>query len=937
MVYFLIRKLKNKKWMNGCILLGLIMLTGMLSALPMFQNGAYNNLLRNGFENYIREYNKCPAVIGKTKQLDSGQFQDLKAVVEDVEDYQSIWLQYLTLEPETVQTSILLSAKPAKGNYSSGNYYLHIACMPDLEKHIRIVNGNNYTGNSCIISGSLMDRYGLVTGETLTFDMDGEDGKPVELTISGVYDVADPEDLFWYQTPTDLDKVVFVPETLFDMLLKEDAGTVLYQSSMMFDYRDITGKNVEDVAFYLEEFHRLDETFFDGFSGILKDYRRDAKTVSVIIFVLELPVIALLFAFIYMVSNQIMEMEAGEIAMLKSRGAGKWQIVKLYGGQALALNALSFFPGILLGVVFCRIAAAADGFMQFTGRTVSGYALTGKMLVYGFAGLVAADLFMILPVFRHQKASVVEHKQKNVKKKEKPFWNRYYLDVAGMAVTVYLLYSYTRQWQVTALSILQGESVDPVMFLDTVFFILAMGFFSLRLLHLLIRMIYRFQEGKLTPAIYASFLQIIRTFYKQGFLHIFIIMTIAMGSFYANMAQTVNENETERIAYNLGSDMVVAESFPLRIYRPKRDVTLWQYEEPDYGRYSNIPDTICNSMTKVLEDDNVEVRVSGKRLDRCHLMAVHTKEFGETAKLKDGLNDAHWHYALNALGQTPNGVIISENMAEECNLKVGDDLVYSRFSPLKNEEGKSIGAVNGKVCAIVKAWPGHQSYQYEYGEDGGVKESEHYLLVTNYAYTVSVFGITPYKIWMKLGGDGKSALDKDAAERAAQFLADQGIQAEISSIADQVGKKKSSAMIQITNGMFTLSFIVAVILCIVGFFIYWFNSIRQRELLFGIYRAMGMRMEELKKMLVSEQIFSSLSAALFGAGIGILTTLLFARLLAVVYLPMQHNIPVFLVFGGWHLLRLAVLFAVMFIACIRALWHKVGEMRIAQVLKLGED
>ena len=47
-----------------------------------------------------------------------------------------------------------------------------------------------------------------------------------------------------------------------------------------------------------------------------------------------------------------------------------------------------------------------------------------------------------------------------------------------------------------------------------------------------------------------------------------------------------------------------------------------------------------------------------------------------------------------------------------------------------------------------------------------------------------------------------------------------------------------SPMVQITNGMYTLGFLISLILCFVGFFIYWLRSIRQRQELFGIYRAM---------------------------------------------------------------------------------------------------
>ena len=141
----------------------------------------------------------------------------------------------------------------------------------------------------------------------------------------------------------------------------------------------------------------------------------------------------------------------------------------------------------------------------------------------------------------------------------------------------------------------------------------------------------------------------------------------------------------------------------------------------------------------------------------------------------------------------------------------------------------------------------------------------------------------------------------------------------------------------ITNGLFSLSFIVAVVLCLVGFLIYWITSIKQRELLFGIYRAMGMSMKEINKMLINEQIFSSVLASLAGYGVGALTTMLFVKLIAIVYLPETHNIPISLAVNPMDIIKLTAVVIVMFIACFIVIRTILKKMNITQALKLGED
>lgn len=80
-------------------------------------------------------------------------------------------------------------------------------------------------------------------------------------------------------------------------------------------------------------------------------------------------------------------------------------------------------------------------------------------------------------------------------------------------------------------------------------------------------------------------------------------------------------------------------------------------------------------------------------------------------------------------------------------------------------------------------------------------EQEKYLIVANYATVVEKFGMTPYSVWMNLS-KGKTVDDIYKNLTSAQQLIDEN---------------KNSATVQITNGMFTLSFILSLIVCSVGF------------------------------------------------------------------------------------------------------------------------
>ena len=98
-----------------------------------------------------------------------------------------------------------------------------------------------------------------------------------------------------------------------------------------------------------------------------------------------------------------------------------------------------------------------------------------------------------------------------------------------------------------------------------------------------------------------------------------------------------------------------------------------------------------------------------------------------------------------------------------------------------------------------------------------------------------------------------------------------------------------------------------------------------------------MSMKEINKMLINEQIFSSVLASLAGYGVGALTTMLFVKLIAIVYLPETHNIPISLAVNPMDIIKLTAVVIVMFIACFIVIRTILKKMNITQALKLGED
>lgn len=152
------------------------------------------------------------------------------------------------------------------------------------------------------------------------------------------------------------------------------------------------------------------------------------------------------------------------------------------------------------------------------------------MLVYAVAAAVIMVLFITVPVWKKSKDAISERSRERISKK-KPLWEKCFIDIILLALSAYLLYNYNKQKSTLAISVLENRSIDPVMILDNSLFIFAAALLCVRLTGLIILLVDRLFKKHFSPAMYASFLQLKRTRYNQGFLAVFLIMTVAGGIF----------------------------------------------------------------------------------------------------------------------------------------------------------------------------------------------------------------------------------------------------------------------------------------------------------------------------------------------------------------------------------------------------------------------
>lgn len=193
----------------------------------------------------------------------------------------------------------------------------------------------------------------------------------------------------------------------------------------------------------------------------------------------------------------------------------------------------------------------------------------------------------------------------------------------------------------------------------------------------------------------------------------------------------------------------------------------------------------------------------------------------------------------------------------------------------------------------------------------------------------SAWGITPYQVWIKTDGSSQ-ALYEYANESETVYTVFEDTAAELVDL-------KNDPVFQGTNGVLTIGFMVVLLLCAVGFLIYWILSIQSRTLQFGIFRAMGMSGREVLSMLLNEQLFISGTSICGGVVIGQIVSRLYVPMIQIAYSPADRVIPLDIISETGDYLRLGIVIGLIIVSCMIVLGVLVSRIKISQALKLGED
>ncbi len=942
MLGVMFQKLWAKKWMFSCLLLGSVLLIATAISFPMYEIAAFDRMLRDEFRSSEINTGVWPAKLSAVDTSMKGtegenlrRYEEKFAAIAQrlgVETKEQIYFYRLT--------QWTLKALGKRNDVWPG--VLRLGTASNLEEHVDILAGEMYSEDGLAEDGAIevlinqkcMVRTNMLVGEMLeSTTLKDADGIPYKLRIVGIYKEKG-NDPYWEIGANYMNETCMLEEGLFrNLFLGSDINrhNITCRYCYLFEYEALDAAQAEGLITKIQE----DEYVAQECLGLLQDFQAKRGRVSTTLFILQVPVLMLLGAFLFMVSGQMYELERNEISVIKSRGSSGFQIFRLYLYQTVFLTVVGVLLGVPLGGVFCKILGSASNFLEFGLRRSLEIRFEGIVWIYLAVAVLATVLIMTMPAIRHSKVSIVNLKQGRALKK-RSWWERVFLDVICLGIGLYGYYNYSHNQDAVMRNLMTDQSLDPLLYISSSLFIVGMGLLFLRLQPFLVKLVYLVGQRFWHPSSYASFLENMKNGRKQQFIMLFLILTVSLGAFHATVARTILQNARKNVEYMDGADIIIKEVWRDNAALAAEESNVQPgYYEPDFQKYTTLE--AAESYTKVYYDDpktNGKVNVYFEE-GNLTFMGIHSKEFGENTSLDRALLDRHYYEYLNLLADNPDGLLVSRNVQTKLGYQEGDYFSFLYEYTIGSDDTRMTfnNFFHGKIVGFVDYWPGFNNSTTYLDLAGNVVVEDNYLLVMNIAAIQEKFiqRPQPYEVWINLKEDADSA-------DVAKWIEANEIKVE--KYVDRQGDIEATVedpLLQGTNGVLTMGFLVMILLCGVGYLIYWIMSIRSREMIFGVLRAFGMHKGELFHMLILEQIFSGIMSILVGIGIGKLASMMYVPMLQMAYAADNQVLPMQLYTNPADMYRLYAALTLVMAVCLLVLIVIVFKLNVAKALKLGEE
>ncbi|NBU62905.1 MAG: ABC transporter permease [Chloroflexia bacterium] len=823
--------------------------------------------------------------------------------------------------------------------------WVSISYADHLADHVDVIDGRMPQATAVdepmevLLSADFAFGLGLQPGDTYYIFTQREfpAKSMIPVKITGIWQPKDANDDYWFYAPDVLHETLFTAEESFARQLLRSTPKPI-NVALWYVVADGSVLRSNDVPVFGG---RIDRTVAEA-NKILKGMRLDVSPIDALIrhitrvrqltgtlTIFSIPVLGLIAYFVVLVAGLVVQRQSNEIAVLRSRGASRLQVLGIYLIEWLLIGMLAISIGVFVGQLAAVAMTWTRSFLDF--KPIKEFLPIGMSQdAWGRAIEIVGLMLLaaLIPAFFTSKFTIVSFKSERARSTLKPFWQRAYLDILLM---IPIGYGWWMLKQQGSLGIIGGDGTNdpfnnPLLLIAPSLFIFAAALIAVRLFPMIMQLlefVMRYLPG-ISGITALRYLARTPSAYSGPIL--LLIVTLSLAGFTASMAKSLDNNLLDRNHYVAGGDLLMFDmgqdtsggnpaapgSIPTGVGAPTEDKRLAgpKYFFLPVTDYQNMPQV--TNATRVA-NSKVTVVIGGKTSD-AHYFGIDRLEFPSVTFWRTDFARQPLGALMNLLAEDPSAVLVDRKYAGTQNLRIGDSFII-QMNNLDSTVNVPV-IVKGYIDMFPTAYP-----------------SEGPAIIGNLEYSFDMQGGQyPYDVWIRLIPES-TVSDADLYRSSIEM----GMKTFIREFAPAViTKERLRPERQGFFGLLSVGFIAAAFLSMLGFLFYSILAFQRRFVELGMLRAIGLSTGQLGTLLAIEQTFIIGIAGIAGTFIGVSASNLFIPFLQ---LPQQEKdfFPPFAVqIASEQILIIYAVFGFVLVATVAITVILLRRMKLFQAVKLGE-
>ncbi len=764
-----------------------------------------------------------------------------------------------------------------------------------------------------ILHQGFVNEHGLRPGDVLVL----RGGRSMEqvafdAVVTGVWRERQPIQGRWALPITTYKEVLLVPRQSYEQVVAAEMGVHAWYSMVWyaeFAPEAITVANTPRIRSGFAELEFRSARLLGGRMELespdqyLADFQRKAAVLRTLLFVFSIPTLAIVLLYVVSTASLFAERQRAEIAVLKGRGTSRSQIIGAYFVEGAFVDLLPLLLAPLMAFGAAQLIGRAQAFLQFGPTNALPLRLTADAVRLALIVLAATLVIGMLPVMVAARQTLISYQQQVAREARRPFWQRLYLDLFVLLAAAYGYYTLRRQGSLVPIGGGADPFSNPLSLLLPALALFGSSLLVVRFFPMLAALLAWLGRRVFGATTLLALRHLARSPQQGTSIVLLTVLTLALGSFSASMATTLDRNDADRIMYANGAQLRVSENAELS-HREERWTMLpaWEHGEiPGVRAWARV------------RSENVRATVGSGTAAGGTLVALDRGGFHEAGWWRDDLAAASLGRLMNTLAAEPHALIVSQPFLAATRLRLGDTVSLT----VDTVSGAAVleFVIRGVVDNFPMVYP----------------QPQQFFFVANYDYVSLVGEPASHDVLVKLDPGV-------AVEPVVQALKERGFSVnKVSDATTLIGATRARPERVGFVGLLSLGFVAATTLTMLALLLYSLFSFRRRMVEIGVLRAAGLSLGQLIWLLAFELCFLTLTSALAGILLGIGA----ARLFVPFYqlgTTIESRTPAFIVVIAWgEIGRLFLILCAMLVLTLFATTVLLRRLRIHEAIKLGQE